>query len=219
MIKACIFDFDGILADTENLHYRSYQKVLEPLGAGFSWETYHRDYIAFDSRQAFVAALKVADLKNPPEVSDLVDRKILAYEALLENLDLPPLPGAVAAVRLAASCGPVALCTGAQRRDVAPLLASFGIAELFGAIVTADDVHISKPDPESYLLAASKLGMPPADCLAIEDTPGGLRSARGAGCQTLGVTTTHNTEQLAPFADQVIESLLDFKRVLMIGSP
>jgi beta-phosphoglucomutase len=215
MIKACIFDFDGILADTEDLHYRSYQKVLEPLGAGFSWDTYYRDYIAFDSRQALVAALKVADIKNPPEVSDLILRKILAYETLLENLDLPPLPGAVEAVRLAAAFGPVALCTGAQRRDVDPLLKAFGIAGLFAGIVTADDVQISKPDPESYRLAASKIGITPADCLAIEDTPGGLRSARGAGCQTLGVTTTHNAEQLAPFADQVIESLLDFKSVLM----
>lgn len=212
MIKACIFDFDGVLADTEELHYRSYQKVLEPLGAGFTWETYLREYIAFDSRQALAAALKVAGVANAPAIPDLIEQKILAHEALLENLEMSPLPGAAEALRLAASRGPVALCTGAQRRDVDPLLKAFGIDALFKAVVTADDVKISKPDPESYRLAASRLGVPANECLAIEDTPGGLLSARGAGCQTLGVATTHTLEQLKPFADRVIDSLVDFER-------
>ncbi|MDF3131148.1 HAD family phosphatase [Kiritimatiellaeota bacterium B1221] len=210
MIKACIFDFDGILADTEALHYRSYQAVLEPLGAGFSWETYLQNYIAFDSRQAFAAALKVAQIQNPPPVSELLERKMQAHETAMEKLDLPPLPGAVEAVRLAAGRGPVGLCTGAQPRDVLPLIEAFGISDLFSALVTADDVRISKPDPESYRLAAQKLGIPASECLAIEDTPGGLRSARGAGCQTLGITTTHTREQLEGLADQVIESLVGF---------
>ena len=211
MIKACIFDFDGILADTEELHYQSYQTVLEPLGAGFSWETYQQNYMAFDSRQAFVAALQKAGVNNPPAISELLERKMQAHESALADLNLSPLPGAVEAVQLAASRGPVGLCTGAQPRDVIPLLQAFGILNLFKVIVTADDVRISKPDPESYRLAAEKLGIPPADCLAIEDTPGGLISARSAGCQTLGVTTTHTREQLLPFADQVIDSLIDFR--------
>lgn len=214
MIRACIFDFDGILADTEELHYLSYQKVLEPLGAGFSWETYAREYMAFDSSQAFGAALKKANIKNPPGIIDLLEQKMQAFENALKNVELSPLPGAMKALHFAASRGPIALCTGAQRRDVTPLITAFGVADLFQAIVTADDVRISKPDPESYRLAVRKLEIPPADCLAIEDTPGGLRSARGAGCQTLGVTTTHQAEQLLPLADQVIDSLYGFEAAL-----
>lgn len=216
MINACIFDFDGIIADTEEIHYRSYQSVLAPLGAGFSWEVYCQNYMAFDSSQAFAAALKKAGITHAPPVPELLERKMQAFEQALQNLDMSPLPGAQEALRLAASRGPIALCTGAQRRDVTPLLKGFGIAELFKTVVTADDVRISKPDPESYRLAATRLGIAPENCLAIEDTPGGLTSARGAGCQTLGVATTHSREQLLPFADQVIDSLRGFASVLDI---
>jgi len=90
------------------------------------------------------------------------------------------------------------------------LLERFGLAALFRAVVTADDVQISKPDPECYARAVELLGRPAEDCLAVEDTPGGLRAAAGAGCQTLGVTTTHKLQELAPYADRVIGSLREF---------
>lgn len=214
MIRACIFDFDGVLADTEELHYHSYQKVLEPLGAGFSWDTYQREYMAFDSRQAFAAALRAAGVEAAPPVSELLERKMQAHELAVAQAELSPLPGAREALQFAADCGPLALCTGAQRRDVLPLLEAFGVRSLFSAIVTADDVRISKPDPESYRLAAEKLGMAPANCLAVEDTPGGLVSARGAGCRTLAICTTHSRGQLVSFADEVMDSLLSFPEFL-----
>jgi len=214
MIKACIFDFDGVIADTEALHYQSFQKVLEPLGAGFCWDTYLADYMAFDSSQVFAAALTKAGVSNAPGLQDLIIQKVEAFESSLVHVDIPPLPGAAEAVRLAHSRGPVALCTGAQRRDVTPLLKAFDLYDLFQATVTADDVRISKPDPACYALAASLLKTDPSDCLAIEDTPGGLTSARGAGCKTLGVTTTHTKEQLTPFADRIIDSLIYFEDYL-----
>ncbi|MEX2607113.1 MAG: HAD family phosphatase [Kiritimatiellia bacterium] len=215
MIKACIFDFDGILADTEELHFQSFQKVLEPMGAGFDWDRYVKDYIAFDSSQVFAAALKAAGIEDTPvSLSGLIDQKVTAFADLLRAANVPPLPGALEAVRFAHQRGPLALCTGAERKDVTPLLEAFGIIDLFQTIVTADDVSISKPDPECYTLAASLLHTPPGECLAIEDTPGGLHAARGAGCQTLGVTTTHLESQLRPHADRVVDSLLGFSDLL-----
>ncbi|WFB36287.1 HAD family phosphatase [Kiritimatiellota bacterium B12222] len=214
MPQACIFDFDGIIADTELLHFQSFQTVLEAHGAGFDWETYLKVYIAFDSSQVFATAFKNAGLTDMPPMAALIDQKVEAFEKLLENAEVPPLPGAADAVRLAAQNGPVALCTGAERRDVLPLLKGFGLLDLFQAIVTAEDVTISKPNPECYQRAASLLGIAPADCLAIEDTPGGLSAARGAGCQTLAVTTTHTREQLLDFADIVTDSLVNFPAIL-----
>ena len=205
---ATIFDFDGIIADTEYLHYLAMNEILEPLGCGFSWETYQTDYIGFDDRDAFREAHKTAGtLLLDEALPRLVDHKAIAFLRIIEEEDVPSIPGAVDTIRAAAEKGPVALCTGALLSDVEPLLAKFSIRECFDAIVTAEQVAHSKPDPESYRLAAERLGVPPEQCLAIEDTPTGLTSAREAGCRTLGVTTTHTEAQLLAFADRVVSAL------------
>jgi beta-phosphoglucomutase len=212
MIRACIFDFDGILADTEELHYLSYQPALESRGMEFSYEEYNAHYMAFDAIGCFKQRAADCGIELSEEtLREWAELKNRTYDDLITSRDIAPLPGAIDAVNLAASKGPVAVCTGAVLSDVESLLIAFKLRPLLSALVTADDVSISKPDPESYLLAASRLGVPAAECLAIEDTPGGLQSARGAGCKTLGVTTTHTAEDLAPYADRVIDSLIRFR--------
>lgn len=212
MPKAFIFDFDGILADTERLHYLSYQVSLEPEGLSFGYETYRDTYMAYDARGCLERFLADRGENSDPErVRNLVDRKNRAFLKLIGEADVQPLPGAVEAVSLAANHGKVAVCTGAVRSDVAPLIKAFGLEPLLRTVVTADDVEVSKPDPACYALAVSRLGRPAGECLAIEDTPGGLRSARGAGCRTLGVATTHSRADLEDFADRVIDSLPAFR--------
>lgn len=214
-VKAFIFDFDGILADTEELHYRSYLPVLEEAGIAFSYREYAERYMAFDALGCL--RQRAADTGIDVDETILrewVERKNLVFETLVRQADVPPLPGAVEAVGRAAARGPTGVCTGAVLRDIEALLEAFGLRPLLSAVVTADDVRVSKPDPESYALAAERLGIPPSDCLAIEDTPGGLQSARGAGCQTLGVTTTHSEPDLAPYADHLLASLQAFPDLL-----
>lgn len=209
-VRAHIFDFDGILADTERLHWQAFQDVLTPLGAHYSWEEYCEDYIGFDDRDAFRTALNRAGIPlDEPSLTAHIASKAKAFVQRVQDADIPPFPGAVEAVRDAAAKGPIALCTGALPGDVLPLLKKFGIMELFQAIVTAADVPHSKPDPACYRMTVERLGIPAENCLAIEDTPYGLQAARGAGCQTLGVAQTHAAEELIPHADRVIASLLD----------
>ncbi len=206
-----IFDFDGVLCLSEELHFHSFQEVLAPFDATFDWPTYESVYMHFDSRGVFTRALAaVGRSLLPDELADLVRQKAASFLRLIEKAPPPPYPGALEAVTRAAAHGPIALCTAAERSDVEPILRRFGIRDLFTAVVTAEDVETSKPDPACYRLAAQLLGLPPSNCLAIEDTPGGLRAARGAGCQTLGVTQTHSAEQLAPLADRLIPTLLEF---------
>ncbi|MCC5849615.1 MAG: HAD-IA family hydrolase [Verrucomicrobia bacterium] len=214
-IRAHIFDFDGILADTECLHWQAMRDVLVPLeptlSSTFTWERYQRVYIGFDDRDALRTAMEEAGKSvDDTQLRELVHAKARAFLDRVSRADIPPFPGAVEAVRAAAAVGPVALCTGAVSGDVEPLLKAFGIRELFAAVVTAEDVAKSKPDPESYVLAAKRLGIAPENCLAIEDTPHGLQAARGAGCQTLGVAQTHAPEDLTPFADRVIDNMVRF---------
>jgi len=208
-VLAHIFDFDGILADTERLHWQAFQDVLSPLGADCSWELYCADYIGFDDRDVFRLSFERVGKPLPPqELTRCMADKAAAFVKRVADADISPFPGAVEAVRAAANKGPVALCTGALPGDVEPLLRKFGIRDLLQTVVTAADVASSKPDPACYALTVARLGVPAENCLAIEDTPHGLQAARGAGCQTLGVAQTHRAEELKPFADRVVASLL-----------
>lgn len=208
-VRAVIFDFDGVMADTERLHWQAFQDVLAPLGADYPWEQYEQDYIGFDDRDAIRTALVRAEVECTDDLlASLLKAKADVFPRLAAGVE--PFPGAVEAVRAAAANGPVALCTGALLSDVAPLLRAFGILEVFATIVTAEDVAHSKPDPACYKMAVELLGIPAGACLAIEDTPYGLQAARDAGCQTLGVAQTHSRMALEPFADRMIDRMTEF---------
>ncbi len=212
-VRAVIFDFDGILADTEDLHYQSYLPVLEQAGMLFSYEEYAARYMAFDAVGCLRQRAKDTDTPYDDRIlHEWSEHKNDVFEDLVRNAEVHPLPGALEAVRTAAGIGPAGICTGAVLRDIAPLLDRFELHPFLSTVVTADDVEISKPDPACYRLAAENVGIPPQECLAIEDTPGGLLAARGAGYTTLGVTTTHTADELTPYADRVRSSLVGFSK-------
>lgn len=216
-VHAVIFDFDGVMADTERLHWKAFTEVLTPLDAQFTWEVYEQDYIGFDDRDAFRTALERAGrFCRDEEMHRLILAKAEAFPRLAAGVK--PFPGAVEAVRTFAEQVPVALCTGALRSDVEPLLKAFGILETFQAVVTAEDVARSKPDPACYQLAVKRLNLSPELCLAIEDTPYGLQAARNAGCQTLGVAQTHPREMLEPFADHVADNMAALPKIMAVES-
>ncbi len=213
MLAAVIFDFDGIIVDTEPLHYRAFQEILAPLGLGYSWEVYLRSYIGFDDRDAFRDAFRTAgrSLKDR-ELQALVEEKGAAFQRIVAS-GVEVYPGVVELVRSIAGKLPLALCSGALPSDIDPILKQLGIAGLFDVIVTAADVQASKPDPESYALAVARLKatypdkeITPEICLAIEDTPAGITSARRAGLKVLAVTNSYPKEELTS-ADRIVTSL------------
>src|SRR5690606_36880434 len=105
--------------------------------------------------------------------------------------------GTLALIRAAAERCPVTVCSGSGRLSVEPVLRKLDLLNFLGAIVTADDVTRTKPDPAPYLLAASRLAVAPERCVAIEDTPTGVRSARAAACEVIGVAHTVPASSLA----------------------
>ena len=214
MPEAVLFDFDGILVDTEPMHHRAFNEVLDPLGMAFPWKEYVETYMGFDDRDAFREAFRAKGI----DLDDTNLAKLVAAksEAFLRGLraGVTAYPGAVPLIETLSAAGtPLALCSGALRADIDPILAQLGVARRFGVIVSADDVRRSKPDPESYALAFRRLAETysssltvPGKSVAVEDTPAGIRSAKGAGLRVLAVTNSYGTGELAE-ADWIVESL------------
>jgi len=203
MLAAVIFDFDGVIVDTEPLHYRAFQQVLTPLGLGYSWEKYVAHYMGFDDRDAFHEAFKAGGRSITPfELDKLIERKSRAFqEGIADGVNA--YPGAVELIWSLSGRLPIALCSGALPSDINPILKRLGLAAAFDVIVTAVDVAASKPDPASYLLAVERLSHAFPDssvcaenCIAIEDTPDGIASATAAGVAALAVTNSYPADRL-----------------------
>jgi beta-phosphoglucomutase len=215
MLSAVIFDFDGIIVDTEPLHYRAFQRVLEPLGLGYGWDDYVSRYMGFDDRDAFREAFHEKGKDLPAgRLEELISAKAEEFQRIIAG-GVTPYPGAVQLIRAVSGTLPLALCSGALHSDIVPILAQLGLSDAFDAIVTASDVSASKPDPESYLLALRLLreafpekSIDSRHSLAIEDTPAGILSAAGAGMNVLAVTNSYPAENLAS-AWKIVPSLAE----------
>lgn len=213
MLTAVIFDFDGIIVDTEPIHYRAFQEVLNSLELRYTWEEYLERYIGFDDRDAFREVFRVAGRQLEERVlGDLINRKAAVFEEIVRQ-GVKPYPGVLNLIKTIAGNIPLALCSGALERDITPILDQLGIQGSFDTVVTADDVKASKPDPESYTLAVQRLAsvfpqmkILPQDCLAIEDTPAGIASAIAAGLNVLAVTNSYEAKRLGD-AIHVADSL------------
>jgi beta-phosphoglucomutase len=214
MLKAVIFDFDGIIVDSEPMHYRAFQAVLEPLEKGFSWEAYCETYIGFDDRDAFREAFKArGERLSSRTLKRMITEKAARFQELVSSDGAKPLPGAVELIRSIPRKLPVALCSGALREDIDPILGSLAIEDAFSVVVTAEDTKKSKPDPAPYLLAIEKLGVKePAMAVAIEDTPAGIVSAKRAGLKVLAVTNSYDRDYLQE-ADAITDSLENVTRL------
>ncbi|HTY20786.1 MAG TPA: HAD family phosphatase [Geobacteraceae bacterium] len=204
MLTAVIFDFDGIIVDTEPLHYRAFQEVLAPLGLGYSWDVYLERYLGFDDRDALREAFRCGGRAlREEDLHRLITEKGEAFTRIIAS-GVSPYPGVIELIRSLKGCVPLAICSGALPSDIAPILKQFGISGHFDVMVTAADVRASKPDPASYALAVARLqenypdrGIVPSNCLAIEDTPAGIASARGAGLKVVAVTNSYPEAELS----------------------
>jgi len=215
MLKAVVFDFDGIIVDSEPLHYRAFQKVLEPLGAGFSWAEYTARYMGFDDRDAFREAFMASGLAlSDQKLAEVINFKASLFHDVASE-GVSSYPGVIELIKSVSGSIPLAICSGALRSDILPVLEMLSIQDCFDCIVTADDVSASKPDPASYSLAIHKLqllfpdnAITPSSSIAIEDTPAGISSAKGAGLRVLSVANSYPPKDLA-LADMIVESLVE----------
>lgn len=225
MIRAVIFDFDGVIANSEPLHFAAFRGVLADEGVGLIEEDYYARYLGYDDMGVFRAVSGDRGLSwNVNLLTDLAARKAVRLERLEQERSIL-FPGAEQAVRRLAAALPLAIASGALRAEILGVLDRAGLSHCFGAVVAAEDTLAGKPAPDPYLRAVSLLGtaigqsLAPCDCVAVEDSHWGLESARAAGLRTIAITHSYPAADLAS-ADMVIAHLdgLDLASLHELGS-
>ena len=214
MLKAIIFDCDGVIADSEPLHFAALQRVLAEEGIALTEETYYRDYLAFDDRGCFSKAFH--DHGQPltdDKLRELIARKAAQLEPVMRT-HLRIFPGVAEFIRNASAKYPLAVASGALRHEIDLILQHAGVRECFAMVVSAEDVMRGKPDPEAFKKAYAALsalntnGIATHECLVIEDSLHGVEAGKLAGMPVLAVTNSYPRERLQA-ADVVIDSFAD----------
>jgi len=221
MPEACvIFDFDGVVADTERLHLAAYNQALEAcqtlLGARITItpEVYFSRYIVYGNREGFWHMLQDQGITPTAQrVATLCQTKEDHYDRGLHEF-AQPLPGVRTVLGwLEEWRVPRAICSGARRCEIEPLLEAFNLRSHFDAVITIEDVRRGKPDPEGYnktfdLLFTEYDGLPRREkSLVIEDSAGGCAAARAAGIRVLAVATSLPLADLQRCADFAVPDL------------
>jgi len=204
-----IFDFDGVIADTEKLHFEASRVVLAEQGVPFDQARYYTRYLGYSDADMAKAVAADQGLFPPgadigPFVRAFIEKKGLVYERLLTTGAIL-FPGAAECFERLGAEFPLAIASGSFREEIEHILNGAGLVHHFQAIVGADDVTSSKPHPAPYQAAARRLGVHPSACVAIEDSMWGLDSARAAGMQTIAVTNSYPADQLT--ADRIVSNL------------
>ncbi len=205
--RAVIFDMDGVLADSEPTYADAVDAVLKPLGKKVTQEL-HARMMGHGVGATWELLIRELDLPGGPD--DYIgpyDRVLVDRLSKLRE----PLPGVVELVAALRERGvPIAVASSSWMGWVEALLGGIGLRDAFDAFASATEVEHPKPAPDLYLLAAAKLGVQPAACIAIEDTPTGLRSAKAAGMYAVQVRASSTAFPPLPEADLVLETLRDF---------
>ncbi len=206
MIEALVFDFDGVIADSEPLHLRAYQEALEPLGMSLPREEYYARYLGFDDAGVLreLAAARQWEI-DERGIQALIAEKTRVFDACLESGD-HLYPGAAECIARLAAAYPLGIASGAQRHEIEAMLRSRDLNRHFRFIVATGDTPAGKPAPDPYRRAAELHGRPPDRCLAIEDSRWGIESAKAAGLWCIGITNTYPVAELLE-ADAIITSL------------
>ena len=215
MLKAIIFDFDGIIAHTEPVHLKAFQAALGNLDLEITEEEYFESYLAYDDRTFFTKLFKERDFEHDEElIGDMMSVKSRHYDELMEG-NIVFLPGAREFIKSACNMYPLAIGSGALESEIRQVLEYASVESLFKVIVSAEDVERSKPAPDVFIEALRRLNnlyadpqdkINPGDCLVIEDSVAGIEAALEAGMKCLAITNSYPGEKLSR-AHLVRESL------------
>jgi beta-phosphoglucomutase len=213
MLRAVIFDFDGVITDSEILHFRAFNAVLAQYGFQLTKPEYYKEYLGMSDADCYRALIAEGRLPiQEPQVRSLVQQKTRVFEQLArtEGKIIEGVREFLAL--LSAAQVPIAICSGALRAEIELILEEAGLRSYFDVIVSTEEVTRGKPDPEGFLLALEKLNdlwpdpISAEGCIVVEDSHWGIKAAKAAGMHTIAVTNSYDAAQLKQ-ADKVVARL------------
>jgi beta-phosphoglucomutase len=218
MLRAVIFDFDGVITDSEILHFRAFNQVLRQYGIELTKQEYYKTYLGFNDADCYGLLINQGLLKAEMEqISNLIEEKKQIYKELAKTEGKM-----IEGVRdfltlLEENSVTMAICSGSLLTEVEMVLEDTGLRDLFEVIVSGEQVRKGKPDPEGFLLTLKRLNsnvnsgqaenhILPSECIVVEDSHWGLEAAKAAGMHTIAVTNSYGAEQLS-VADKIVDQL------------
>jgi beta-phosphoglucomutase len=214
--RAIIFDFNGVIADDELIHFRAFQQVLAEFGLSLTKEEYYGTYLGMDERTCAATLIRSARGNEDRMLVDQITARKSAVFRTLTAAHKPQLfSGVIAFVQEMNRHCPLAIASGGRREQIDDALRHTPIEKDFCVVVSAEDAPLGKPDPSIYHIVFERLNrlvpdplarLNPSDCLVIEDTIAGIESAHRAGMPVVGVSTTY-TPDLLNTAELVVGSL------------
>ena len=212
--SAALFDFDGVIVNSEPLHYLAFHDVLRAEKIDLTEAQYYQELIGFDDKGAFRHVFQKHGRElDPKTFLRVMTRKSEAMMELIRRRGkLEALPGAEEFVRAMWRHCPLGICSGALREEIEAMLEGVALRDCFPVIIAAEDVEVGKPDPRGYVLTTrllsekSKRELKPEDCLIVEDAPKVIRKVKALGYPTLAVASSSPAEKLRE-ADWVVPSL------------
>ncbi len=214
MIKALIFDFDGVIVDSEPLHLRAFQKTVQTVGLKLSTTDYYLRYLACDDKSFFRTFLEDNGKQcTEAEIDRLIREKGICFEEMIgENIRI--FPGVAEFLKAVEGQFHVAIGSGALTEEINLILRGRNLSGFFGFIIGADNTQNPKPSPEVYLKCLERLKtdydstVTAAECVVFEDSPHGVMAAKRAGMKCVAITNSCSGDELA-LADRVIESFCE----------
>jgi beta-phosphoglucomutase len=202
MMRAVLWDLDGTLVDSGEYHWQSWRDTLAAEGVAVTRQQF---LDSFGQRNDRILRAWLGDRTPSADIARIADAKESAYRRLAAEGGLTPLPGAADWVRQLHAAGwRQAIASSAPRLNVEVMLRALDLDGLLDTFVSAEDVTIGKPDPQVFLAAAARLGVPPDRCVVVEDAVAGVEAARRAGMRCIGVSASAGLD-----ADVAVKSLTD----------
>ncbi len=201
-----IFDWDGVIIDSGQLHAQSWHQLAEEMGRTLAPDSFVR---GFGMKSARIIEEIHGWAQEPAEIARLTNRKEELYREIVAQQEIAPLPGVVEWLhRLRKAKVPCAVASSTHRLNIAAVLVRLRLQDAFPVIVSAEDVAHGKPHPEVFAKAAQRLGIAAERCVVFEDAQVGIQAAHAAGMKVVAVATTHQAAELTA-ADLVVRRLDD----------